>query len=150
MKRWPVLVLVLFIAIAGYKFFVYQHQLLESKAEKERLSSVLARSRATETRDLKVIKAAPKLLSKYAGTIPFPVASEQSALPLLRYFQVNHPPSPPSLPNSVICDLDSCEVKGLFGDNDSELEKRLISVNDNTQKNDRQEMDTTTRVESAD
>lgn len=147
MKRWPVLVLVLFIAIAGYKFFVYQHQLLESKAEKERLSSVLARSRATETRDLKVIKAAPKLLSKYAGTIPFPVASEQSALPLLRYFQVNHPPS---LPNSVICDLDSCEVKGLLGDNDSELEKRLISVNDNTQKNGRQEMDTSTLVESAD
>ena len=63
MKTWFVLLLIAFALIAGYKFSGYQHQLSESNAEKERLTNVLARSRATETSELKVIKPAAKLIS---------------------------------------------------------------------------------------
>ena len=63
MKTWLVLLLIAFALIAGYKFSGYQHQLSESNAEKERLTNVLARSRATETSELKVIKPAAKLVS---------------------------------------------------------------------------------------
>ena len=62
MKTWLV-GLILFALIAGYKVFSYQHQLSESNAEKERLTSVLDRSRATETSELKVMKPATKLVS---------------------------------------------------------------------------------------
>ena len=61
MKAWLVLLLITFTLIAGYKFSGYQHQLSESNAEKERLTTVLARSRVTETSELKVIKPAAKL-----------------------------------------------------------------------------------------
>jgi len=67
MKTWLVLLLIAFALIAGYKFSGYQHQLSESKAEKERLTNVLARSRATETSELKVIKPATKLVSNDAN-----------------------------------------------------------------------------------
>ena len=67
MKAWLVLLLIAFALIAGYKFSGYQHQLSESKAEKERLTNVLARSRATETSELKVIKPATKLVSNDAN-----------------------------------------------------------------------------------
>ena len=67
MKTWFVLLLIAFALIAGYKFSGYQHQLSESNAEKERLTNVLARSRATETSELKVIKPATKLVSNDAN-----------------------------------------------------------------------------------
>jgi len=62
MKTWLV-GLIAFALIAGYKVFSYQHQLSESNAEKERLTSVLDRSRATETSELKVMKPATKLVA---------------------------------------------------------------------------------------
>ena len=61
MKTWLVILLIAFALIAGYKFSGYQHQLSESNADKARLTTVLARSRATETSELKVIKPAAKL-----------------------------------------------------------------------------------------
>ena len=68
MKAWLVLLLIAFTLIAGYKFSGYQHQLSESNAEKERLTTVLARSRATETSELKVIKPAAKLAKSESNT----------------------------------------------------------------------------------
>ena len=68
MKTWLVLLLIAFALVAGYKFSGYQHQLSESNAEKERLTSVLARSRATETSELKVIKPAAKLVKNEVAT----------------------------------------------------------------------------------
>ena len=47
MKTWLVILLIAFALIAGYKFSGYQHQLSESNADKARLTTVLARSRAT-------------------------------------------------------------------------------------------------------
>ncbi|MCZ8531022.1 hypothetical protein [Alteromonas sp. PRIM-21] len=68
MKTWLVLLLIAFALVAGYKFSGYQHQLSESNAEKERLTNVLARSRATETSELKVIKPAAKLVKNEVAT----------------------------------------------------------------------------------
>ncbi|PRO67629.1 hypothetical protein [Alteromonas gracilis] len=62
MKTW-LAGLIIFALIAGYKVFSYQHQLSESNAEKERLTSVLDRSRVTETSELKVMKPATKLVA---------------------------------------------------------------------------------------
>lgn len=62
MKTW-LAGLIIFAMIAGYKVFSYQHQLSESSAEKERLTSVLDRSRVTETSELKVMKPATKLVA---------------------------------------------------------------------------------------
>ena len=62
MKTW-LAGLKIFALIAGYKVFSYQHQLSESNAEKERLTSVLDRSRVTETSELKVMKPATKLVA---------------------------------------------------------------------------------------
>ena len=68
MKAWLVLLLIAFALVAGYKFSGYQHQLSESNAEKERLTDVLARSRATETSELKVMKPAAKLVKNEVAT----------------------------------------------------------------------------------
>ncbi|AXT38837.1 hypothetical protein D1814_09180 [Alteromonas sp. BL110] len=81
MKTWLVLLLIAFALVAGYKFSGYQHQLSESNAEKERLTNVLARSRATETSELKVMKPAAKLVKNDVETTlsAISVAGEEQA-----------------------------------------------------------------------
>ena len=61
MKTWLLVLLVAFSVIAGFKVVSYQQKLDHSKVEHERLSDVLARSRSTQTSELKIIKPIKKV-----------------------------------------------------------------------------------------
>ncbi|MDO6568542.1 hypothetical protein Q4561_15830 [Alteromonas sp. 1_MG-2023] len=61
MKPWVVIVLILFIAVTGYQFGYYHGKLAGFNVEKERLNTVLERSRTTESSNLRVIKATPQM-----------------------------------------------------------------------------------------
>ena len=151
MKRWFLLLLVAFIGVAGYKFSSYQHQLSESKAEKERLTSVLERSRATDTSDLKVIKAAPKLLansadSKSTGLSDEPLYlsgpqlaanAEASAIEILldsdietslTHFFANHPHSEDVVLEKIECLSGLCEVVGSYNKSEKELSELVNAL----------------------
>lgn len=56
MKLWVGIVLVLFIAVAGYQFGFYHGKLTASTAEKVRLNSLLTRERSHAPGDLRVMK----------------------------------------------------------------------------------------------
>ena len=64
MKTWLLVLLVAFSVIAGFKVVSYQQKLDHSKVEHERLSDVLARSRSTQTSELKIIKPINKVKKK--------------------------------------------------------------------------------------
>lgn len=56
MKPWLVIIIVLFIAVAGYQFGYYHGKLTRSNAEKHRLNSVLERTRTQTSSELKVTR----------------------------------------------------------------------------------------------
>ncbi|WP_421712717.1 hypothetical protein [Alteromonas abrolhosensis] len=143
MKTWLVLLLIAFALIAGYKFSGYQHQLSESKAEKERLTNVLARSRATETSELKVIKPATKLVSNDANATltgsdvtsnslmdTSATRGAQSMAPELFYtktegslntFFALPPNNERFVLDSVKCENGLCEITGEYDGSETEL-----------------------------
>tara|TARA_B100000519_G_scaffold154759_1_gene135995 strand:+ start:487 stop:1107 length:621 start_codon:yes stop_codon:yes gene_type:complete len=143
MKTWLVLLLIAFALIAGYKFSGYQHQLSESKAEKERLTNVLARSRATETSELKVIKPATKLVSNDANVTltgsdvtsnslmdTSATRGAQSMAPELFYtktegslntFFALPPNNERFVLDSVKCENGLCEITGEYDGSETEL-----------------------------
>ena len=143
MKTWLVLLLIAFALIAGYKFSGYQHQLSESKAEKERLTNVLARSRATETSELKVIKPATKLVSNDANATltgsdvtsnslmdTSATRGAQSMAPELFYtktegslntFFALPPNNERFVLDSVKCENGLCEITGEYNGSETEL-----------------------------
>lgn len=143
MKTWLVLLLIAFALIAGYKFSGYQHQLSESKAEKERLTNVLARSRATETSELKVIKPATKLVSNDANATltgsdvtsnslmdTSATKGAQSMAPELFYtktegslntFFALPPNNERFVLDSVKCENGLCEITGEYDGSETEL-----------------------------
>ena len=143
MKTWLVLLLIAFALIAGYKFSGYQHQLSESKAEKERLTNVLARSRATETSELKVIKPATKLVSNDANATlsgsdvtsnslvnTSAARGAQSMAPELFYtktegslntFFALPPNNERFVLDSVKCENGLCEITGEYDGSETEL-----------------------------
>lgn len=146
MKQWFVLLLVMFILVAGYKFSGYQHQLSESKAEKERLSSVLARPRSTENSELKVIKptgttshTAPILQTTSASkTFTRTNSSEdESSLKafLAAYFvDVKNETSDFTVNfkmESVSCVQDTCRVGGQYNGSERELTTLVASLEAN-------------------
>jgi hypothetical protein len=55
-KLWVGILLILFIAVAGYQFVIYQDKLTASTAEKERLNSLLTRERSHVHGGLRVMK----------------------------------------------------------------------------------------------
>ncbi|CAB9495700.1 hypothetical protein [Alteromonas macleodii] len=137
MKTWLVLLLIAFALVAGYKFSGYQHQLSESNAEKERLTNVLARSRATETSELKVIKPAAKLVKNEVATTnsdtsvvdeeqasvqvvtpdPFYTKTEGS----LNTFFALPPNKERFVLETVKCGNGLCEITGEYDGSESEL-----------------------------
>ena len=143
MKTWLVLLLIAFALIAGYKFSGYQHQLSESNAEKERLTNVLARSRATETSELKVIKPAAKLVSNDANVTltgsdvtsnslmdTSATRGAQSMAPELFYtktegslntFFALPPNNERFVLDSVKCENGLCEITGEYDGSETEL-----------------------------
>lgn len=131
MKPWLIWVFVVFFTIAGYKLFGYQHQLSESNADKARLNSVLARSKATEASELKVIKPAPKLslvsnpenkafvdsADEELGT-----SQQRSEIELsLNTFFALHPSSKQFVVSSVKCAIDRCQIVGHHSGTQSDL-----------------------------
>ena len=138
MKTWLVLLLIAFALIAGDKFSGYQHQLSESNAEKERLTNVLARSRATETSELKVIKPAAKLVSAEIEekSADIDLAETRSAIgaeklaPELFYtktegslnsFFALPPNNEHFILNSVKCENGRCLITGEYEGSENEL-----------------------------
>ena len=135
MKLWPVVLLILFAVVAGYKFSGYQQQLSQSKAEKERLSFVLERSRATGAGDLKVIKAAPKLSSNTQNNDASDNALSNAELTaqqaVLHYFKLQ-----PNLDQlhvgSVNCSDHVCQVAGNFSGSEVELDSLIYAIENET------------------
>ncbi|WP_394222431.1 hypothetical protein [Alteromonas gracilis] len=140
MKTWLVLLLVAFALIAGYKFSGYQHQLSESNADKERLTNVLARSRATETSELKVIKPAAKLISNESeenltqanavDTRPVQFLNDDGAAPVMLYSETEgslntffalSPNNERFILDSVKCENGRCLITGEYDGSESEL-----------------------------
>ena len=137
MKTWLVLLLIAFALVAGYKFSGYQHQLSESNAEKERLTNVLARSRATETSELKVIKPAAKLVKNEVATtnsdtsiVDEEQASVQVVTPDLFYTKTEGSLNtffalPPNKERFVLetvkCGNGLCEITGEYDGSETEL-----------------------------
>lgn len=128
------LLLVLFIAVAGYKLTGYQEQLRESNEDKARLNSVLARSRATESSELKVIHMPrPALSSESNGSytssvgVDSVVASMQSehsdaeTQSYLTTFFARHPHSELLKIETVKCEHAVCEIVGEYDGTESEL-----------------------------
>ncbi len=151
MKTWFVLLLIAFALIAGYKFSGYQHQLSESNAEKERLTNVLARSRATETSELKVIKPAAKLISNETSATPsdFRNANDgvMDAAPTAKNTQMIAPDVfytktegslntffalPPNnerfVLDSVKCENGHCEITGEYDGSETELSRVIEAL----------------------
>ncbi|CAI3968706.1 MAG: hypothetical protein QUV19_01825 [Alteromonas macleodii] len=151
MKTWLVLLLIAFALIAGYKFSGYQHQLSESNAEKERLTNVLARSRATETSELKVIKPAAKLVSNEAGTVLLDTSvtknGEMNVAPVAENVQIMAPEVfytktegslntffalPPNnerfVLDSVKCENGHCEITGEYDGSETELSRVIEAL----------------------
>lgn len=137
MKQWFVLLLVMFILVAGYKFSGYQHQLSESKAEKERLTSVLARPRSTENSELKVIR--PTVTSSHIAPIlqttsvskTFVRINPAEAASLLKAFLTSYFIDAKSETSffkddfkveSVSCVQDTCLVGGQYDGSQSDLD----------------------------
>ena len=81
MKPWVVIVLILFIAVTGYQFGFYHGKLASSNVEKERLNTVLERSRTTASSNLRVIKATPQM----SGEAHVPVSYTHLTLPTTPY-----------------------------------------------------------------
>ena len=137
MKTWLVLLLIAFALVAGYKFSGYQHQLSESNAEKERLTNVLARSRATETSELKVIKPAAKLVKNEVATTNSDtsvVDEEQASLQVvtpdpfytktegsLNTFFALPPNKERFVLETVKCGNGLCEITGEYDGSETEL-----------------------------
>ena len=151
MKTWFVLLLIAFALIAGYKFSGYQHQLSESNADKERLTNVLARSRATETSELKVIKPAAKLVSNEASATLSDTSKAKSgvmnAAPVAENAQIMAPEVfytrtegslnmffalPPNserfVLDSVKCENGYCEVTGEYNGSETELSRVIEAL----------------------
>ena len=143
MKTWLVLLLITFALIAGYKFSGYQHQLSESNAEKERLTNVLGRSRATQTSELKIIKPAAKLVTHEAEETQPNVGIEKEGLTETDITNAVEPIVPDvfytktegslntffALPpnnerfalDSVKCENGLCEISGEYDGSETEL-----------------------------
>ena len=146
MKQWFVLLLVVFILVAGYKFSGYQHQLSESKAEKERLTSVLARPRSTENSELKVIK--PTVTSSHTAPILHTTSAsktfrrtnssedESSLKAFLAAFFVDVKSETSDFAvyfkvESVSCVQDTCRVDGQYNGSERELTTLVASLEAN-------------------
>ena len=149
MKAWLGLLLIAFTLIAGYKFSGYQHQLSESNAEKERLTTVLERSRATEASELKVIKPAAKL-AKTESKAPRLVDVDDTELASAQFAQSTHSILPDSFykkaegslnnffalsPNkerfmleSVKCGNGLCEITGEYDGSETELSSVIAAL----------------------
>ena len=151
MKTWLVLLLIAFALVAGYKFSGYQHQLSESNAEKERLTNVLARSRATETSELKVIKPAAKLISNevsatrsgisVTNTGAVDAASSAKNAPItapevfytktegsLNTFFALPPNNERFVLDSVKCENGHCEITGEYDGSETELSQVIDAL----------------------
>ena len=108
MKTWLLVLLVAFSVIAGFKVVSYQQKLDHSKVEHERLSDVLARSRSTQTSELKIIKPLRKVKEERE-------AAEVSAAQrdLLHFFDTSPYEQLFSLDN-IACTRVTCEIVGVF------------------------------------
>ena len=108
MKPWLLLLLVAFSVIAGFKVASYQQKLDQSKAEHERLSDVLARSRSTQTSELKIIK--PSTNVKEERKVVNVSAAEKD----LRHFFDTSPYEQLFSLENIACNQAACEIVGVF------------------------------------
>jgi hypothetical protein len=108
MKTWLLVLLVAFSVIAGFKVVSYQQKLDHSKVEHERLSDVLARSRSTQTSELKIIKPIKKVKEE-RETADVSAAHKD----LLHFFDTSPYEQLFSLDN-IACTQVGCEIVGVF------------------------------------
>lgn len=103
MKNWILVLLVGFIAVAGYQFGFYRGKLVASAAEKARINDVLTRSRIHEQPSIR------------HGARPFPQPSV-----VLTEFLSAHPNGKAFTLTAFQCDVsEACEFTAQYtGDND--------------------------------
>ncbi|CAD5249239.1 conserved hypothetical protein [Alteromonas sp. 38] len=136
MKPWVVIVLILFIAVTGYQFGFYHGKLASSNVEKERLNTVLERSRTTASSNLRVIKATPQMSGE--SNIQTPENSHNFAMNEgLSDFQVQneiteflafHPSGQKLTLNTFQCTQSECEFTGEYLGSHAGFEQMLIDL----------------------
>ncbi|WP_420934182.1 hypothetical protein ACOJR9_17615 [Alteromonas sp. A081] len=108
MKTWLLVLLVAFSVIAGFKVVSYQQKLDHSKVEHERLSDVLARSRSTQTSELKIVKPITKVKEERE------TADVSAAERDLRQFFDTSPYARLFSLENIACTQVACEIVGVF------------------------------------
>lgn len=131
MKYCFAIVLVCFIAIAGYQFGFYHGKLVNSSAKMERLNTVLEHSRSFVTQDLNVIKATVKTSNNARHQFNSTDAATSDtdkvryARSHLIHFLDAHPNGDALTLNQLTCSVSQCEFQGEYRGSQDALARLL-------------------------
>ena len=133
MKPWVVIVLILFIAVTGYQFGFYHGKLASSNVEKERLNTVLERSRTTASSNLRVIKATPQMSGEAHAQPPTSAHILATNEDLFEFkvqneiteFLAFHPSGQKLTLNTFQCTRSECEFTGEYSGSHAGFERML-------------------------
>ncbi|MBB68254.1 hypothetical protein [uncultured Alteromonas sp.] len=133
MKPWVVIVLILFIAVTGYQFGFYHGKLASSNVEKERLNTVLERSRTTASSNLRVIKATPQMSGEAHGQTSDGAHTLATNEPLsdlqvqneITEFLAFHPSGQKLTLNTFECTQSECEFTGEYSGSHAGFKRML-------------------------
>lgn len=122
MKLWVAVVLIVFIAVAGYQFGFYHGKLTASTAEKVRLNTLLTRERSHAHEDLQVMKGlsqqeavvtatdTPKVLAGASLPVLNNTEAESELIAYLRH----HPHGQTLTVHAFACVQDHCEFSARY------------------------------------
>lgn len=131
MKPWLVIIIMLFIAIAGYQFGFYHGKLARSDTEKFRLNSVLERTRVNVPSELKVITPSrTKGDNRLSDNSHSSGAINQRNMALraehqLAEFLTYHPNGKLFSLNTLKCSTDKCQFTGDYSGKQADFSRLL-------------------------